>query len=82
MKHLKETTNVGLWCPKGSLCDLVGYSYSYYVGWKIDRKHTSGTCDILVNALVSYSCKKQACVALCTAEVEYIVVENRCAQVL
>lgn len=42
MKHLKETTSVGLWCPKGSLCDLVGYSYSYYVGWKIDRNTQVG----------------------------------------
>lgn len=82
MKYLKGTPNVGLWYPKGSLCELVGYSDSDYAGCKTDRKSTSGTCHILGNALVSWSCKKQACVALSTAEAEYIAAGNCCAQVL
>ncbi|XP_050878824.1 secreted RxLR effector protein 161-like [Lathyrus oleraceus] len=72
MKYLKGTTNVILWYPKGSICDLIGYSNVDYAGSKIDRKRTSGTCHILGNALVSWACKKQACVALSTAEAEYI----------
>ncbi|KAK2390888.1 putative mitochondrial protein [Trifolium repens] len=59
MKYLKGTTNVGLWYPKGSTCDLVGYSDSDYAGCKTDRKSTSGTCHILGNSLVSWSCKKK-----------------------
>ncbi|XP_050889631.1 secreted RxLR effector protein 161-like [Lathyrus oleraceus] len=75
MKYLKGTTNVGLWYPKGSICKLVGYSDAYYAGCKTDRKSTSGTCHILGNALVSWACKKQACVALSTAEAEYIAAD-------
>ncbi|XP_050920276.1 secreted RxLR effector protein 161-like [Lathyrus oleraceus] len=72
-KYLKGTTNVGLWYPKVSICNLVGYSDADYAGYKTDQKSTSGTCHILGNALVLWACKKQACVALSTAEAEYIV---------
>lgn len=43
MKYLKGTTNVGLWYPKGSIYDLVGYSDSKCAGCKTDRKSISGT---------------------------------------
>ncbi|XP_050914986.1 secreted RxLR effector protein 161-like [Lathyrus oleraceus] len=82
MKYLKGTTNVGLWYPKGSIYNLVGHSDIDYVGSKTDRKSTSGTCHILGNALVSWACKKQACVALSIAEVEYIELGRCCAQIL
>lgn len=82
MKYLKGTTNVGQWYPKGSICDLVGYSDSDYAGCKTERKSTSGTCHILWNALVSWACKKQACVALSTAKAEYIEAGSCYAQIL
>ncbi|XP_073223564.1 secreted RxLR effector protein 161-like [Cicer arietinum] len=82
MKYLKRTTNVGLWYPKGSICSLVGYSDSDYAGCKTDRKSTSGTCHILGNALVSWSCIKQTCMALSTVEAEYIATRSCYAQVL
>lgn len=68
MNYLKGKTNVGLWYPKGSLCDLVSYFESDYGCCKIDRKSTSGTCHILGNALLSWSYKKQACDAVRKAE--------------
>lgn len=58
MKYLTETSNFGLWYPKGSVCSLVGFSDVDYVVCKTDRKSTSETCHILGNALVSWSCKK------------------------
>ncbi|XP_050888747.1 uncharacterized mitochondrial protein AtMg00810-like [Lathyrus oleraceus] len=79
MKYLKGTTNVLLWYPKGSICDLVGFSDSDYAGSKTDRKITSCTCHILGNALVSRSCKKQVCVALSTVEAECIAAGSCCA---
>src|ERR1051325_9194590 len=82
MKYLKGTTNVGLWYPKGSVFNLIGYSNADYTSCKTDRKRTSGTCHILGNALVSWACKKQACVALSTAEAEYIAAGSCCAQIL
>lgn len=81
MKYLKGTINIGLWYPKGSTCNLIGYSNTDYAGCKIDRKITGGTCHILGNSLVSRACKKKACVALSTAEAEYIAAESRCAQI-
>lgn len=57
-----------LWYPKGIVCNLVGFSNSDYAGCKADKKRTSGIYHILGNALVSWSCKKQACIALNTAE--------------
>ncbi|XP_050890814.1 uncharacterized mitochondrial protein AtMg00810-like [Lathyrus oleraceus] len=66
MKYLKGTSNVGLWYPKGSICSVVGFSDADYAGCKTDRKSTSGTCHIFGNTLVSWSCKKQASVALST----------------
>lgn len=47
MKCLKGITNVGLWYPKGSICDLVGYSDSNYACCKTNRKSTSDTYHIL-----------------------------------
>ncbi|XP_050919145.1 uncharacterized mitochondrial protein AtMg00240-like [Lathyrus oleraceus] len=68
MKYLKGTSNVGLWYPKSSICSLIGFSDADYAGCKTDRKSTSGTCHIFGNALVSWSCKKQASLALSTAK--------------
>jgi hypothetical protein len=44
MRYLVYTPKFGLWYPKGSTFDLIGYSDADFVGCKIDRKSTSGTC--------------------------------------
>ena len=64
------------------MCDLKGYSDSDFSGCKTERKSTSDTWHILGSALVSWSCKKQACVALSTAEAEYIAAGSCCTQIL
>jgi len=74
IKYLKGTTNVGLWYPFDSNINLSGFSDSDYARCKLDRKRTSGTCHLLGSSLISWNSKKQACVALSTTEVEYIVV--------
>jgi hypothetical protein len=43
LRYLVHTPYIGLWYPKGSTFDLIGYSDSDYVGCKVDRKSTSGT---------------------------------------
>jgi hypothetical protein len=73
LRYLVHTPNLGLWYPKGSKFNLLGYSDSDYAGCKVDRKSTSGTCQFLGRSLVSWSSKKQNCVALSTAEAEYVV---------
>ena len=79
LRYLKHTQNVGLWYPKGAKFELVGYSNSDYAGCKVERKNTSGTCQLLGRSLMSW---KQNSVALSTAQVEYISADSCCAQLL
>jgi hypothetical protein len=53
MRYLVYTPKFGLWYPKGSTFDLIGYSDADYARCKIDRKSTSGTCQFLRRSLVS-----------------------------
>jgi hypothetical protein len=82
MRYLVYTPKFGLWYPKGSTFDLIGYSNVDYAGCKIDRKSTLGTCQFLGRSLVSWASKKQNSVALSTAKAEYIVAGHCCAQLL
>ena len=60
--------------------NLIGFSDSYFAGFKLDRKNTTGTCYLLGSSIVSW--KKQACVSLSTIEAKYIIVGSCCAQSL
>jgi hypothetical protein len=82
MRYLVYTPKFGLWYPKGSTFDLIGYSDADWAGCKIDRKSTLETCQFLGRSLVSWASKKQNSVALSTAEAEYIVAGHCCAQSL
>ena len=82
LRYLAHTPTLGLWYPKGSEFDLVGFSGADYAGDKVDRKSTSGTCHFLGRSLVCWSSKKQNCVSLSTAESEYIAAGSCCAQLL
>jgi hypothetical protein len=82
LRYLVYTRYLGLWYPKGSTFNLLGYSDSDYAGCKVDRKSTSGTCQFLGRTLVSWSSKKQNSVALSTAEAEYVAACASCAQLL
>jgi hypothetical protein len=79
---LRQRQNLGLWYPEGAQFILIGYSDSDYAGCKIDRKSTSGTCQLLGISLVSWSSRKQNSVALSTAEAEYVSAGSCCAQLL
>jgi hypothetical protein len=82
MRYLKYSPNIGLWYPKGSQFELVGFSNSDYAGCKVDRKSTSGGCQFLGRSLVSWSSKKKNSLALSTAEAKYILTRSCCAQLL
>jgi hypothetical protein len=56
--YLKGTHDVGLWYPKRSNFELIGYSDFDYGGCKIDRMSTSDTYQLLGRSLVSWSSKK------------------------
>jgi hypothetical protein len=82
LRYLVSMPCFGVWYPKGSTFDLIGYSDFDYAGCKVDRKSTSGTCHFLGRSLVSWSFKKQTSVALSTAEAKYVVVGQCCVQLL
>jgi hypothetical protein len=82
MWYLVYTPKFGLWYPKGSTFDLIGYFDADYAGCKIDMKSTSRTCQFLGRSLLSWASKKQNSVALSTAEAEYIAAGHCYAQLL
>ncbi|KAJ9542522.1 hypothetical protein OSB04_029028 [Centaurea solstitialis] len=81
-RYLKGTPDLGLWYPKDSGFDLIGYSDSDFAGSKLDRKSTTGSCQLLGGKLVSWSSKKQHSVSTSTAEAEYVAAGSCCAQIL
>ncbi|KAJ9535657.1 hypothetical protein OSB04_un001191 [Centaurea solstitialis] len=81
-RYLKGTPNLGLWYSKDSGFDLTAYSDSDFAGCKIDRKSTTGGCNLLGGKLVSWTSKKQNSVSTSTAEAEYAAAGICCAQVL
>ena len=82
LKYLCGTLHLGLWYLKHASFDLLAYSDSDFTGSLMDRKSTSGTCQLLGQSLISWCSKKQVSVALSTAEAEYVEVGCCCAQVL
>ncbi|XP_050890872.1 secreted RxLR effector protein 161-like [Lathyrus oleraceus] len=82
LRYLNGTSNHGLWYPKKSACSLVGYYDSDFMGYKLDRNSTSGTCHLYGSCLVSCHSKKQHSVSLSTAKAEYVAAGSCCAQVL
>src|SRR5664279_5080168 len=78
LRYLVLTPSLGLWYPKGSTFSLHGYSDSYWAGDKVDRKSTSGACQFIGRSLVSWSSKKQNCIATSTTEAEYISAASCC----
>jgi len=82
MRYLLGTINIGLWYPKNSTCNLIGYSDSDFAGSKTDRKSTSGTRHFIGSTLVSWHSRKQNNGALSTAEAKYISAGSCCAQIL
>ncbi|GJR91738.1 retrovirus-related pol polyprotein from transposon TNT 1-94 [Tanacetum coccineum] len=81
-RYHKGTPNLGLWYPKRLGFDLKAYSNSDYTRCNLDRKSTSGGCQILGGKLVCWSAKKQSSVAMSSAKAEYVAAAGCCAQVL
>ena len=82
LRYLMGTPNLGIWYPKESGFNLIGYTDSDYAGSVVDRKSTSGSSQFLDNKLISWYSKKQQIVSNSTAEAEYIAAGSCCAQIL
>ena len=70
MRYLNGTLDYGLLyrCTD----DIAGFSDADWAGDHDDRKSTSGFVFMIRGAVISWNSKKQTCVALSTAEAEYI----------
>ncbi|WVZ51751.1 hypothetical protein U9M48_002864 [Paspalum notatum var. saurae] len=75
-EYLKFTPKLGLWYSSE------GSQMMTMLCCRIDRKSTSGTCQLLGTSLVSWSSRKQASVSLSTTEAEYIAAASCCSQLL
>jgi hypothetical protein len=82
LRYLVLTPTLGLWYPKGSTFELIGYMDSDWASDKVDRKSTSGACQYIGRSLVSWSSKKQNSISISTAKAEYIAAASCCAQLL
>nr|XP_016483994.1 PREDICTED: uncharacterized mitochondrial protein AtMg00810-like [Nicotiana tabacum] len=58
IRYLIGTTSYGLWYPSSNNFKLEVFSDDDLAGDKEDRKSTSGTCQLLGNALISWNSKK------------------------
>ncbi len=76
MRYLKGTIHFGLMYSKNGTAECVGYSDADWAGDLDDRKSTSGYMFQIGGAAVSWRSKKQSCVALSTAEAEYMALGN------
>jgi len=61
---------------------LIGFCDADYVGDRIERKSTSGNCQFLGENIISWASKRQATIAMSTAEVKYISAASCCTQIL
>nr|GEV37344.1 uncharacterized mitochondrial protein AtMg00810-like [Tanacetum cinerariifolium] len=81
-RYFRGTVNMGLWYTKDSGFELTRFLDADYAGCKDTFKSISGGAQFLGENLVSWSSKKQDCMALSTAKAEYVSLSACCAQVL
>ena len=72
MRYLRGTTDLGLLYTKSDSMECIGYSDADWGGDCNDHKSTSGFLFQVGGTAVSWKSKKQSCVALSTAEAEYM----------
>nr|GEY84661.1 hypothetical protein [Tanacetum cinerariifolium] len=78
-RYLRGIVNTGLWYSKDSGFELTGFSDADYAGCKYTFNSTSGGAQFLGEKLVSWSSKKQDCMALSIAKAEYVSLFACCA---
>ena len=76
LRYLKGTSSYGIFYERNKISECVGYSDSDWAGNLSDRKSTSGYCFCLGHGLISWRSNNQSCVALSTAEAEFIALST------
>ena len=75
-RYLRGTTQLGLLYSKEESSALIGYSDADWGGDCNDYKSTSGYVFQIGGTTVSWKSKKQSCIALSTAEAEYMALSS------
>ena len=73
LRYLRGTVHYGLKYESNQKINLESYVDSNWESSSIDRKSTSGCCFSMGSGVISWLSRKQSCVALSTAEAEYVV---------
>nr|GEX61748.1 reverse transcriptase domain-containing protein [Tanacetum cinerariifolium] len=73
---------MGLWYPKSSSFGLTAFLDVDHARCIDTRKSISGGIQFLGDKLVSWISKKQDCIAISSAEAEYVALSASCAQVM
>ena len=76
LRYLKGTLNHGILYKQDGSDKCIGYSDADWAGDTSDRKSTSGYIFMLSGGAISWSSRKQKCVALSTAEAEYVALSG------
>ena len=76
LRYLQGTKKFGLLYAKEGSKECVGYSDADWAGDLDNQRSTSGYVFKISGAVVSWRSKKQTCVALSMAEVEYMALAN------
>nr|GEW23404.1 hypothetical protein [Tanacetum cinerariifolium] len=77
----QRTINMGLWYTKDYGFELTGFLDADYAGCKDTIKRTFSGAQFLGEKLVSWSSKKQDCIALSAVKSEYVPLSACCVQV-
>ena len=72
LRYLRGTIDYGIKYEVNQKINLEGYVDSDWAGSAIDRKRNLGCCFSMGSGVISWFSRKQSCVALSTAEVEYV----------
>ena len=76
VRYLRDTLDFGLLYKRDGSADCIGYSDADWAEDINDSKSTSGYLFQITGAAVGWRSKKQTCVALSTAEAEYMALAN------
>ena len=76
LRYLRGTTQHGVIYRKEDKPELIGFSDADWAGDQNDRRSTSGYIFQVGSGAISWKSKKQDCVALSTAEAEYMALSS------
>lgn len=82
LRYLEGTADYGLLFNLKDMGECVGYSDTDWAGDLGDKKSTPGCAFSMSGATISWRSKKQSCVALSTAEAEYIALAGAAQETL